>query len=309
MSFKVSVIVPVYNRVGYISKAIDSVICLEEVGELILIDDGSTDGTFDFCSKIANNSEGKIRLVTHPNHQNKGVSSSRNLGISKSRFPYISFLDSDDYYLPNRFVLDKEIFQSDNKIDAVFSCSRIETEENKKNTKYGVLSNLNSTLDLNNCPQNLYYSKVKEKLILFDTNSITLKKDFLLKHKGFDTRLSLNEDIELWNRLMRKGVFYVGDFVNPVSVVRLHGNNSKIRKDHFSNLLMLFVFIDNVGLENLFDFERDDLFFRVLRSLSNQYSSNFIRRISFYVNVLFWWFNKNVFFKKKSAIYLFPSEL
>lgn len=309
MSFKVSVIVPVYNRVGYISKAIESVICLEEVGELILIDDGSTDGTFDYCYNIAVNSKGKIRLLTHPNHQNKGVSFSRNLGIKESRFPYISFLDSDDYYLPNRFVVDREIFQSDNKIDAVFSCSRIETEVNKEYSKYGVLSNLNLILDLNNYPQNLYFTKVKKKLILFDTNSITVKKDFLLKHKGFDTRLALNEDIELWNRLMRKGIFYVGDFVNPVSVVRLHDNNSKIGKDHFSNLLMLFVFIDNVGLENLLDFERDDLFFRVLRSLSNQYSSNFVRRIFFYVNVFYWWFNKNVFFKNKSAIYLFPSKL
>ncbi len=98
----VSVIVPVYQAEKYIKKCVNSV--LEQIftdWELILVDDGSRDGSGAICDEFAR-SDTRIRAI----HQaNTGVSGARNTGIEASSGEYIAFLDSDDYYKPD--MLDK----------------------------------------------------------------------------------------------------------------------------------------------------------------------------------------------------------
>ena len=96
MSCKVSVIVPVYNCKKYLETAIKSVIdqTVFNNTELILIDDGSTDGSGEICDNYA---------AEYPNifavHQsNSGVSVARNTGMEAAKGEYIAFLDSDDSY-------------------------------------------------------------------------------------------------------------------------------------------------------------------------------------------------------------------
>ncbi len=92
---KISVVIPVYNRQGYIRECLDSVLgqTLKEI-EIICIDDGSTDCTYDilmdYCRKHTN------IVVLH--QDNQGAGSARNRGIEHARGKYICFMDSDDYY-------------------------------------------------------------------------------------------------------------------------------------------------------------------------------------------------------------------
>lgn len=89
----VSVIVPVFNREAYISKCIESILCQSyEKLELIIIDDGSEDNTFNICKAFKEKDE-RIVLI---HKENGGVSSARNLGLDKARGEFISFTDSDD---------------------------------------------------------------------------------------------------------------------------------------------------------------------------------------------------------------------
>ena len=94
---KLSVIVPVYNAVDYISRCLDSLInqSLDDM-EIIVIDDGSNDGTHDMLLKYKN----KIKLIEQAN---SGVASARNRGISCANGQYIAFVDSDDW-------IDKDMF-------------------------------------------------------------------------------------------------------------------------------------------------------------------------------------------------------
>lgn len=96
MSCKVSVIVPVYNCKKYLETAIRSVIdqTVFSDAELILVDDGSTDGSEDICDKFA--SEYPNIFTVH--QKNSGVSVARNTGMEAAKGEYISFLDSDDSY-------------------------------------------------------------------------------------------------------------------------------------------------------------------------------------------------------------------
>ena len=91
------------NAETYIEEAIDSVLA-QTFGdwELVLVDDGSTDRSTAIAKGYAERLPEKIRYVEHPGHENQGMSASRNLGVTVGFGTYISFLDSDDVWLPER---------------------------------------------------------------------------------------------------------------------------------------------------------------------------------------------------------------
>ena len=92
----VSVIIPVYNRAGTIESAVDSVLSQTyRPLEIIVVDDGSTDGTVDVLARYGE----KIRLIRQ---DNQGPSGARNTGIKAATGEIISFLDSDDSWLPKK---------------------------------------------------------------------------------------------------------------------------------------------------------------------------------------------------------------
>ena len=90
----ISVIVPVYNAAQWLETCIDSLLTQELDGvEILLVDDGSTDGSGDLCDAAAARSA-RVRVRHQPNG---GVSAARNAGIAMARGEYILFADSDDY--------------------------------------------------------------------------------------------------------------------------------------------------------------------------------------------------------------------
>ena len=94
---KVSVIIPTYNRKGLVPEAIDSVIAQTYKDfEVIVIDDGSTDGTGKMLEEKYGDKIGYFYK------ENGGCASARNYGIRMARGEYISFLDSDDWYTPEK---------------------------------------------------------------------------------------------------------------------------------------------------------------------------------------------------------------
>ena len=122
---KVSVIIPTYNRKGYIPDAIDSV--LEQTYkdfEIIVVDDGSTDGTGEILRKRYGE---KIRYFSK---ENGGCASARNFGVRMARGEYIAFLDSDDRYLPNK--LEDQVVLLERNSSYGFVGSDIVVQEKKK---------------------------------------------------------------------------------------------------------------------------------------------------------------------------------
>lgn len=90
---KISVIVPVYNVLNYLEECVDSILrqSYENI-ELILIDDGSNDGTDELCDQLAKVDE-RIRVI---HKSNGGVSDTRNKGLEVALGDWITFIDSDD---------------------------------------------------------------------------------------------------------------------------------------------------------------------------------------------------------------------
>jgi glycosyltransferase involved in cell wall biosynthesis len=117
----VSVIVPIYNSIKYIPICIDSVLNQTyDTIELILIDDGSYDGSYEYIIDNYSNNN-KIIILTHDNRVNKGVIASRKLGIDTSKGHYLSFLDSDDYFALDKIELQLKVFLNHSEVVLVHS--------------------------------------------------------------------------------------------------------------------------------------------------------------------------------------------
>jgi glycosyltransferase involved in cell wall biosynthesis len=100
----VSVIIPSYNREQVIERAVRSVMA-QTCGdiEIIVVDDGSTDGTSSLVAALAEQDQ-RIRYLQH--HTNLGAQAARNTGIRAAQGEWIAFLDSDDEWLPQRLELE-----------------------------------------------------------------------------------------------------------------------------------------------------------------------------------------------------------
>ena len=107
---KVSVIIPMYNAHNTLKRCLDSVVSQKfDSFEVILIDDGSQDDTYEIARGYAD----QYPVVSCYKKNNGGVSSARNYGLSKARGEYITFMDNDDEYEPEYFQRIKDYLQDD----------------------------------------------------------------------------------------------------------------------------------------------------------------------------------------------------
>ncbi len=103
MNPMVTVIIIFLNAEAFLEEAIESVLAQTyDPWELLLVDDGSTDGSTEIARKHARLYPEKVRYLDHENHANRGKSTSRNMGIHNAKGEYIAFLDADDLFLPQK---------------------------------------------------------------------------------------------------------------------------------------------------------------------------------------------------------------
>ncbi|MGA1494143.1 MAG: glycosyltransferase family 2 protein [Rhodothermales bacterium] len=120
---KVSVIVIFLDAIDYLLEAVESVRAQTlQDWELILVDDGSTDGGSAMARDLAAGDPLKIRYVDHPGHANLGMSASRNAGVRLARGRYVAFLDADDRFLPDRLSSHVAILEDNDELAAVQGC-------------------------------------------------------------------------------------------------------------------------------------------------------------------------------------------
>lgn len=99
----VSCIIIFLNGEEFIEEAIESIRSQSMTDwELILVDDGSTDGATEIAKRYSRQFPDRIMYTEHHNHENRGMSASRNAGIAQARGEYLAFLDADDIWLPRR---------------------------------------------------------------------------------------------------------------------------------------------------------------------------------------------------------------
>ena len=122
-----SIIVPVYNVKPYLKKCVESIINQTYTNlQIILVDDGSTDGSQNICDEFAQK-DSRI-VVIHK--ENGGLSTARNMGMDKAKGEYIAFVDSDDWLEPNMY--EALISQLEKHEADIVACSFYECKGDEK---------------------------------------------------------------------------------------------------------------------------------------------------------------------------------
>lgn len=226
----VSVVIPLYNAEKYIGKALNSCLALSEVKEILVIDDGYEDDARGIVEEYAQE-HSIIKIFQHPNRKNCGAGASRNVGIKKATQEYISFLDADDFYLPNRFEKDKEVFNEFPDAEGCYNAIGVHfySEEARhiflKNFKNKTLTTVSK--DSNPTPGNLFdglIGKIKN-YGYFSLNGLTVKKRSLRTTGIQFPHSSMHEDTEFNIYLAYYSQIYPAELQNPVAKRGVHEEN------------------------------------------------------------------------------------
>src|SRR5207302_6495375 len=120
---EVSVITIFLNGERFLDDAVQSVLAQTFSNwELLLLDDGSTDRSAEIAHCCVAAHPGRVRYLAHPNHENRGMSATRNLGIQHARGKYIAFIDADDVWVPHKLADQVRILEAHPEVGLV--CGR-----------------------------------------------------------------------------------------------------------------------------------------------------------------------------------------
>lgn len=183
---KVSVVIPTYNSVRFVTEAIDSVLNQTfQDFEILVVDDGSKDETGEVLAEKYGDS---IRYLYK---ENGGVSSARNYGIENAKGKYIAFLDADDVWMPEKLGKQIAVMEADEEIGLCYvSTQKVDEDLNFLNTieakEYddfceALLLNLN--------------------IVAGSCSSAMVRRDIISQTDGFDAKFSTYADWEFWLRL------------------------------------------------------------------------------------------------------------
>lgn len=190
----ISVIIPTYNRLDFLSRAIDSVVQQTFTpAEIIIIDDGSTDKTRSIVKK-------QYPDVNYVYQENKGVSAARNNGIALAKYSWIAFLDSDDRWHRDKLRIQSDVLAAcpEYKIchsNEIWIKSGKRINQKKKHQKRG------GDIFRHCLP-----------LCVISPSSVLLHRDIFREIGVFDETLPACEDYDLWLRICAKyPILYVKD--------------------------------------------------------------------------------------------------
>ena len=178
----VSVIIPTYNRRELVHEAIASVLAQSFSDfELIVVDDGSEDGTADVVREFLG-----VRYVYQPN---RGVSAARNRGVSLSRGELIAFLDSDDFWQPRKLEHQVKFFTVHPEAqicqtEEIWLRNGVRVNPHRKHRKAGG-DIFARSLDL----------------CLVSPSAVMMRRELFERMGGFDESLPACEDYDLWLRV------------------------------------------------------------------------------------------------------------
>lgn len=223
----ISIIMPAYNCEKFIMEAITSVIeQTYKSWELIVIDDGSKDNTVSIIKELSNKDD---RIRFYINEENKGVSATRNRGISLANGDWIAFLDSDDMWKKDK--LHKQVASlKDKKAEFIFTGSSF---INELGSFYqGILE----------VPDKVAYKNLRTHNVI-SCSSVLIKKSFFedIKMENDD----MHEDYAVWLRVLKTGTCAYG-INEPLLIYRISRSSKSGNK--FKTIKMTYKVFRFIGI-------------------------------------------------------------
>ena len=227
----VSIIMPAYNCEKYVEEAINSVLAQTyQNWELIVIDDGSKDNTFQIITEFGQKDS---RIKPLQNEKNMGVSATRNRGIDLANGDWIAFLDSDDMWVPTK--LEKQLKVAEEKSAEFLFTGASYIDEEGKPFK-GIFE----------IPEIVSHKRLRY-LNVISCSSVLIKKKF------FNTirmeRDEMHEDYAAWLRILRLGINAFG-INEPMLIYRISRHSksgNKLKTVKMTYKVFRFIGINPIG--------------------------------------------------------------
>ena len=226
---EISVIIPVYNAATFLRKAVESAVNLDEVKEILLVEDASTDNSLALCRTLQTEYP-KVKLFQHPDQGNHGAGATRNLGLEKATQEFIAFLDADDYYLPNRFEAEKEIFK-DEKIEGVFNAIGMEfySEKGKEEFQQKFKNTELTTVKKHAEGKDVFFGLLGLKNdfgTFFHLNGLTVRQKSIIKNNlKFNEKLRVHQDSDFIIKLAYDCHLKSGNITEALAIRGVHDDN------------------------------------------------------------------------------------
>lgn len=251
----ISVIIPLYNAEKYIVKALESCFSQKLVGEVIVVDDGSSDLSVKLVDDMARYNS-KIQLIRSASKENVGAAQSRNIGIERASNSWIAFLDADDFYLPHRFDRFESILKENPEMDGVYEAVENVFESEEEKSKY-----------LKSRPEHLQGGELKAKLNLFTLyrevspdqlpfdlisgnngffhfNGLVVKKSLIEDVGYLNQKLRITQDTDFFIKLSIRGKLIAGNLDKPVAARLVHPENRIYRNEERRIYFAFILFTD-----------------------------------------------------------------
>lgn len=235
MMMNVSVIIPVFNAAAFVAQAVESALQQPEVAEVLLIEDGSRDNSLATCESLAAENP-KVKLLQHPNGENRGAGASRNLAIERASHPLIAFLDADDYFAPDWLATATSLLAADPDADGVYAEAELFADGHGTG-KHPIDPDWPDRIGVESRtePEELFETLLTGKSGSFCVGTILLRSTVFAKSGLFDPRFLTSADPHLWIRIAAKGRLIQAPAGTLALHCRIHGGNrvtGKPRKDH-----------------------------------------------------------------------------
>ncbi len=258
---KISVVMPSYQSALFIHKTLQSIVEQTVIpSQVIIIDDGSTDNTCSIIEEFSKTyPELNIELIRR---SHKGPGAARNIGVRGATSEWIAFLDSDDFWFPNKLEICLQAIRENQQSN--FFChneNMIAEDGSTTLLDYSRLYSAEKPLT-----EQLF------KINLFSTSAVVCKRDNILNVGGFDETLSSAQDYELWLRMSPQILPYFIRQVLGIYTIR-EGNISTTR--HFKRLKNIWrvLSIHRTKAQNFF------IFLHIIFRVSLSHIAGFFRTI------------------------------
>ena len=251
---KVSVIVPIYNAEQYLEQCLDSIVnqTLKDI-EIILIDDGSTDGSAEVCQKYLSDPR-----VTYYHKENEGLAAARADGIARANGEYIGFVDSDDWIKPDMYEKMYNAAKS-NCSDVVF-CNCIQNEDGHRfSRELPVGAYDRDKIKSEVLPKTLaFISKDGGKRAIRWSNCMRIYKKDTLNNNNikFDRRLRRSQDLQLTyeSMLVAQNFYYIDEPFYHNRVV-----SDSLSRGYTKNMWPLYTYLIEILYKDTENFTEMDL--------------------------------------------------
>lgn len=230
---KISVIIPVYNAEKYVTEAVESALQFNAVHEVILVEDQSPDKALEICKNLGEKYD-RVQLYQHSDKGNHGAGPSRNLGISKATGDFIAFLDADDYYLPNRFDAETELFKNP-EVEGVYGALGVHYyTEKAKQDFYHIYKDKLDTVYKKSNPDDVFAGQMNlcGSFGLIHLDTLTVRASSLEKmNEFFNAKLRLHQDTDFTIRMAFYLQLYTGINDKAIAMRGIHESNRITKVD------------------------------------------------------------------------------